>query len=74
MRVFDQALGSNDISRLYAENRLPGTNAVPIALLVTTNLAVGGCVTVSGEVSFAEGVLFSRPLGDLSCGSFTNAP
>jgi len=41
---------------------------------VTTNLVVRGGLTVTGGVSFTRGVYYSRPLGDLSCGIYTNAP
>ncbi len=74
VRVFDRALSSNEVALLYVENAIPSTNAAPDAVLVSTNLTVRGGLSVTGRVSFAEGVYFSRPLGDLSCGAFTNAP
>jgi hypothetical protein len=74
VRVFDRALGSNEVARLYAEGALLATNAAPSAVSVTTNLTVCGGLTVTGRVSFASGVAYARPLGDLSCGIYTNAP
>jgi hypothetical protein len=68
VRVFDRALSSAEVAALYAEG------APSAAVSVTTNLAVSGGLTVTGAVSFASGVFYSRPLGDLSCGIYTNAP
>ena len=68
VRIFDRALSAAEVAALHAEGS-------PLATVtVTADLAVGGGLSVTGPVSFASGVLHSRPLGDLSCGSYTNAP
>jgi len=74
VRIFDRALSSNEVVRLYTEGALLATNAAPDAVVVSTNLTVMGGLAVTGRVSFAEGVSYSRPLGDLSSGIYTNAP
>jgi len=75
VRVYDRALSSNEVVRLYADGLLSVTNAAgPEAVAVTTNLTVAGGLTVTGDVSFVSGVFYSRPLGDLSCGIYTNTP
>ncbi len=68
VRIFDRPISPAEITALYEEG------APSAAVSVTTNLAVCGGLTVTGPVSFASGVLYSRPLGDLSCGVYTNAP
>jgi hypothetical protein len=74
VRIYDRALSSNEVVRLYTVGALLVTNAAPDAVVVSTNLTVTGGLTVTGRVSFAEGVFYTRPLGDLSCGIYTNAP
>ena len=71
VRVYDHALRAEEIADLYAEGAV--SLCVP-AVSVTTNLVVRGGLTVTGGVSFTRGVHYSRPLGDLSCGIYTNAP
>lgn len=73
VRIFYRALSSNEVVSLYASNTL-GTNSAPAGVYVSTNLLVGGGLSVTGKVTFAQGVLYARPLGDLSCGIYTNAP
>lgn len=68
VRIFDRALSAAEVAALHAEGSPQAT------VSVTADLAVGGGLSVTGPVSFASGVLHSRPLGDLSCGSYTNAP
>jgi hypothetical protein len=68
VRIFDRALSPAEVAALHAEG------SPSAAVSVTASLAVGGGLAVTGPVSFASGVLYSRPLGDLSCGSYTNAP
>jgi hypothetical protein len=72
VRIFDRALSSNEVSRLYTEGALTVTNIAMSAVSVTTNLTVCGGLTVTGAVSFVEGVRYARPLGDLSWGIYTN--
>lgn len=72
VRIFDRALSSNEVSRLYTEGALTVTNIARSAVSVTTNLTVCGGLTVTGAVSFVEGVRYARPLGDLSWGIYTN--
>ena len=68
VRIFDRTLSPAEVVALYTEGS-------PLAsVTVTAGLAVSGGLSVTGQVSFASGVLHSRPLGDLSCGSYTNAP
>lgn len=74
VRIYDRALSSNEVFRLYTTGSLLASNAPPTAIAVSTNLTIQGGLTVTGRVSFASGVFYSRPLGDLSCGSFTNRP
>jgi hypothetical protein len=68
VRIFGRAISAAEVASLYAEG------APSAAVSVTTNLAVNGGLSVTGDVSFASGVLYSRPRGDLSCGIYTNAP
>ena len=70
-RVFDYAIASNEVLRLYQEGTLVGT--LPDAILVSTNFVINGTLTVTGKVTFA-GAVYACPMGDLSCGSYTNAP
>jgi hypothetical protein len=70
VRIYDRSLSSNEVARLYTEGCLGARSAV----CVTTNLTVCGGLSVTGRVSFASGVAYARPLGDLSCGVYTNAP
>jgi hypothetical protein len=56
VRIFDRALSSNEVVRLYAEGSLLVTNVAAEAVSVTTNLTVCGGLTVTGSVSFAGGV------------------
>lgn len=74
VRIFDRTLSSNEVSRLYTEGALLVTNTIINAVSVSTNLTVCGGLTVTGRVSFASGVYYSRPLGDLACGIYTNVP
>jgi len=74
VRVFDRALSSNEVASLYMEGALRMTNSVVNQVSVSTNLTVCGGLTVTGRVSFARGVFYSRPLGDLACGIYTNVP
>jgi len=74
VRIFDRALSSNEVVRLYTEGALLATNAAPDAVVVSTNLTVMGGLAVTGQVSFAGGVRYVLPLGDLSSGIYTNAP
>lgn len=71
-RVFDYAVSSNDVSRLYQVGSLLVTPP-PVAVRVTTNLQVNGSLTVTGKVTFA-GAVYTRPRGDLACGIYTNTP
>lgn len=72
VRIYDRALSSNEVASLYLQGTLVATNGV--AVNMTTNLTVNGSLTVTGRVSFASGVMYARPLGDLSCGIYTNTP
>lgn len=75
VRIFDRVVTSNEVLRLFTEGSVAGTNQPPpAAVLVSTNLAVSGGLSVTGQVSFTSGVVYSLPLGDLSCGGYTNAP
>ena len=74
VRIYDRALSSNEVARLYTEGALLVTNDVREAVSVSTNLTVCGGLTVTGRVSFAEGVRYALPLGDLSSGIYTNTP
>ena len=75
VRIYGRALSSNEVLRLYLENGLPqASGAARAAVSVATNLTVAGSLTVTGSVTFARGVFYSKPLGDLSCGVYTNAP
>jgi hypothetical protein len=74
VRVYGRALPSNEVAQLYAEGFLTLTNTPAPVVSVTADLTVAGGLTVTGNVSFAGGVLYSLPLGDLSCGVYTNAP
>jgi hypothetical protein len=74
IHIFDRAISSNEVARLYTEGSLPVTNVSASAVSVSTNLTVCGGLTVTGLVSFAEGVHYALPLGDLSCGIYTNRP
>lgn len=69
-RVYDRPLSSNEVAKLYAKLDLPPAGAVCVA----TNLAVSGGLTVTGDVSVVGGAVYVAPLGDLSCGIYTNAP
>ncbi len=71
VRVYDRVLRAEEIADLYAEGAV---SLCEPAVSVTTNLVVRGDLTVTGGVSFTRGVYYSRPLGDLSCGIYTNAP
>ncbi|MFO7937633.1 MAG: LamG domain-containing protein [Kiritimatiellia bacterium] len=73
IRIYDYPLTSNQVARLYNENMANLTNA-PNSIVVSTNLTVNGDMTASGSVSFAEGVIYSKPLGGLSSGIYTNTP
>ncbi len=74
VRVYGRALSSNEVAQLYVEGCLTVTNTPSPAISVTTGLTVAGSLTVTGGVFFVGGVLYSQPLGDLSCGSYTNSP
>lgn len=73
LRIYDYPLSSAEIARLYSENLLKFEDA-PDCIVVTTNLIVTGGITTSGSVSFAAGVSYSKPLGGLSSGIYTNTP
>ncbi len=67
VRIFDRPLGADEISELYADGvlRTPGVH-------FGTNVVVHGSLAVTGAVSIVGGVTCLRPLGDLSCGIYTN--
>ncbi len=72
--IFDRALSSNEVSSLFTDGVLSHpTNDVPTAITVTTNVVIQGALTVTGKVSFAGGVIYCKPLGDLSSGPYTNS-
>jgi len=71
VRVYDYALPPAAVMDLYGAGSVIYRDT-PVS--VTTNLVVRGGLTVTGGVSFTRGVYYSRPLGDLSCGIYTNAP
>jgi hypothetical protein len=73
VRIYDYPLSSNEVVQLYNDNFLQFTNA-PGSIVVTTNLTVSGSMSTSGRVSFTEGVIYSKPLGGLSSGIYTNTP
>ena len=73
VRVFDRSLLPSDVTNLY-DNGLCACTNPSMSISVSTNLAVHGALSVSGRAMFPGGVVFSRPLGDLSCGTYTNTP
>ena len=73
LRIYDYPLRPDEIARLYNDNCLTFAK-IPASIVVSTNLVVTGGLTSSGSVSFTEGVIYSKPLGGLSCGIYTNTP
>ncbi|MDD4102288.1 MAG: LamG domain-containing protein [Kiritimatiellae bacterium] len=71
IRVFDYPLSLVEVTDLYEEGCLLFHDS---AVNMGANLAVGGSLTVTGSVSFTGGIYYARPLGDLSCGVYTNTP
>ncbi len=70
IQIFDRALSARDIVNLFQR----GTPIEPLtAVAVPASLAIQGELTVTGQVS-CVGTTYLRPMGDLSCGDFTNSP
>ncbi len=72
--IFDRALSAAEIISLYESGTLTHDPLPPSPISVTSDLAVGGNLTVTGETAFEGGIRHVRPLGDLSSGVYTNAP
>ena len=73
VQIYDRALTTNEVADLYEEGALQ-LAAAPASISVMTNMVVNGSLTVTGGVSFVGGIRYTRPLGDLSSGIYTNAP
>jgi hypothetical protein len=73
LRIYDYPLSQSEVTQLYNDNHLSAADT-PGSIVVSTNLVVTGGMTASGSVSFTEGVIYSKPLGGLSCGIYTNTP
>lgn len=69
VQIYDRPLSAAEIGNLHSIGLLRHCGVE-----VATNLVVGGSFSVSGGASFKGGVTYMLPLGDLSCGSYTNAP
>jgi len=78
VRIYDRALSPTEIAYLYAIGSFPPPQPPQPSgeevITVTSDLSVAGELTVSGDVLFLSGVQLAQPLGDLSSGSYTNAP
>jgi len=77
-RIYKRALSPTEIAYLHYLGTLPPpqpqqTNGVE-AITVASDLAVAGELSVAGDATFLSGVQLAQPLGDLSSGSYTNAP
>ncbi|MCL1856239.1 MAG: LamG domain-containing protein [Kiritimatiellaeota bacterium] len=73
VRVYDRALSPAEIGELHTAGLLTPP-PVPTAVEVTGDLSLAGDLTVTGKARFRSGIRLAAPLGDLSSGSYTNAP
>ena len=78
VRIYDRALSPTEIAALYLDGFLPPPQPPQPSgdevITVTSDLSVAGELTVLGDATFLSGVQLAQPLGDLSSGSYTNAP
>lgn len=65
IRIFDRALSADGIRALYTEGGLR------LGVYFDGGVDVRGGLDVAGGAAFG-GAVYARPLGDLSCGAFTN--
>lgn len=65
IRIFDRALSADGIRALYTEG------ALRLGVYFDGGVDVRGGLDVAGGAAFG-GAVYARPLGDLSCGAFTN--
>ena len=65
IRIFDRALSMDEVRALHAE----GT--IRLGVYFDGGVDVRGGLDVAGGAAFG-GAVYARPLGDLSCGAFTN--
>ena len=65
IRIFDRALSMDEVCALHAE----GT--IRLGVYFDGGVDVRGGLDVAGGAAFG-GAVYARPLGDLSCGAFTN--
>ena len=65
IRIFDRALSADGIRALYTEGTLR------LGVYFDGGVDVRGGLGVAGGAAFG-GAVYARPLGDLSCGAFTN--
>ena len=65
IRIFDRALSMDEVRALHAEG------ALRLGVYFDGGVDVRGGLDVAGGAAFG-GAVYARPLGDLSCGAFTN--
>lgn len=65
IRIFDRALPADGVRALYTEG------ALRLGVYFDGGVDVRGGLDVAGDATFG-GAVYARPLGDLSCGAFTN--
>lgn len=65
IRIFDRALSMDEVRALHAEG------ALCLGVYFDGGVDVRGGLDVAGGAAFG-GAVYARPLGDLSCGAFTN--
>ena len=65
IRIFDRALSMDEVRALHAEG------ALRLGVCFDGGVDVRGGLDVAGGAAFG-GAVYARPLGDLSCGAFTN--